>query len=245
MDGRFRVDEILKQDPFGAIERGALIGEPEELDAVRRNVARAPWLARPVARWLAAREARALERLAAMRYGDSDLVSRFVPRVLERSATGVVRSWIAGRPMHLAEPRDPAFYRRARRLLRDLRRCGVLHSDTAKEPNWLVTPAGDPALVDFQLAFVFRVSEGRVRGLRGRIFRAMAREDIRHLLKHKRTYCPESLTDRERRILSRPSGVSRLWRATFKKAYNVVTRRIFDWSDREGVGRHRRSRGGS
>jgi hypothetical protein len=28
------------------------------------------------------------------------------------------------------------------------------HNDLAKEPNWLVTPTGLPALVDFQLAYV-------------------------------------------------------------------------------------------
>lgn len=243
MEGGFRVDEVLKQDPFGAIERGVLNREGTDREGVRRNVARAPWFARPVARWLAAREARALERIMKMevRFDDGGLANRLVPRVLARSRTGLVRSWIEGRPMHLAEPRDPLFYVRARRLLRDLRRCGVLHGDTAKEPNWLVTPSGEPALVDFQLAVVFRVREGRVRGMRGRVARAVAREDLRHLLKHKRTYCPGALTDRERRILSRPGRVSRFWRATFRRVYNVVTRRIFDWSDREGVGRKRPS----
>ena len=57
---------------------------------------------------------------------------------------------------------------------------------------------GLPALVDFQLALVAP--------RRGRAFRALAREDIRHLLKHKRSYCPERLTARERRILATPAA---------------------------------------
>jgi hypothetical protein len=85
--------------------------------------------------------------------------------------------------------------------------------------------------VDFQLALVAP--------RRGRLFRILGREDIRHLLKHKRSYCPERLTARERRILATPSALSRAWMATGKPAYVFVTRRIFGWSDREGAGDRR------
>ncbi len=93
--------------------------------------------------------------------------------------------------MQLARPQDPAYFRAARALLARLHRRGIAHNDLAKEPNWLVTPDGRPALVDFQLALVAP--------RRGRLFRILGREDIRHLLKHKRSYCPERLTARERR----------------------------------------------
>ena len=65
------------------------------------------------------------------------------------------------------------------------------------------------------------------------------REDLRHLLKHKRSYCPERLTARERRILARPAMVSRLWMAMGKPVYLFVTRRLFGWADREGAGDRR------
>lgn len=133
--------------------------------------------------------------------------------------------------MQLARPGDPAYFRAARSLLARLHRRGIAHNDLAKEPNWLVTPEGAPALVDFQLAVVSQ--------RRGRVFRLLAREDIRHLLKHKRSYCPERLTARERRILATPSGASRLWMATGKPAYTFVTRHIFGWADREGAGDRR------
>jgi serine/threonine protein kinase len=130
--------------------------------------------------------------------------------------------------MQLACPRDPAYFRAARALLARLHRRGVAHNDLAKEPNWLVTPDGAPALVDFQLALVAP--------RRGRLFRALAREDIRHLLKHKRNYCPERLTAREQRILARPAAISSLWMATGKPVYLFFTRRILGWADREGAG---------
>jgi hypothetical protein len=83
-------------------------------------------------------------------------------------------------------------------------------------------------LVDFQLALISR--------RRGRLFRALAREDIRHLLKHKRSYCPQHLTRRELEILATPALITRAWMGSGKKLYTFVTRRVLGWADREGAG---------
>jgi serine/threonine protein kinase len=133
-----------------------------------------------------------------------------------------------GEPLQRARPRDPRYFREAFHLLRRVHRRGVAHNDLAKEPNWLVTSGGRPALVDFQLALVSR--------RRGRLFRALAHDDIRHLLKHKRSYCPTRLTRREQRILATPSVPARVWMGTGKKLYLFVTRRVLGWADREGAG---------
>ena len=92
----------------------------------------------------------------------------------------------------------------------------------------LVCEDGSPGFVDFQLGWF---SPGR-----GRWFRRLAYEDLRHLLKHKRTYCPENLTRRELAILANPSLLSRINRRTIKPLYLFVTRRLLGWSDREGAG---------
>ena len=126
-----------------------------------------------------------------------------------------------------ARPSEPDYYRHAFRLLVSLHRHGIAHNDLAKEPNWLVTPEGGCAVTDFQLAWVAP--------RRGLMFRVAGREDLRHMLKHKRKYCPQALTARERRILARRSLPSRIWFATGKKLYIFVTRRILHWSDREGA----------
>ena len=68
----------------------------------------------------------------------------------------------------------------------------------------------------------------------------MAREDLRYLLKHKRKYCPEAMTAREKRIAATPGIFSRVWRKTGKKVYNFVTRKIFGWEDAEGEGHYKR-----
>jgi hypothetical protein len=82
-------------------------------------------------------------------------------------------------------------------------------------------------VVDFQLAVVHR--------RRGRLFRALAREDLRHLLKHKRSYRPDSLTRRQQQMLATPSPLSRTWKLTVKPVYWFVTRRLLGWADREGA----------
>jgi len=206
--------QLLKSDHFGTITR---VGDT----VVRDSRAARPW-ARALARHLMHREHRALSRLA-LGTGTPG-----VPRVLDFAAGVLARRWIEGAPMHLARPRDPHYFREAARLVRRLHAANVIHNDLAKETNWLVTPEGKPALVDFQLAMTV------VR--RGALARALGHDDVRHLLKHKRTYLPERLTARERKILATPSLASRLWMASGKKMYMFVTRRVLHWRDREGAG---------
>ena len=68
----------------------------------------------------------------------------------------------------------------------------------------------------------------------------LAREDLRHLLKHKRTYCPQDLTAGNRRMLATPSWPARVWSRTGKPLYLLITRRLLGWADREGA--HERQR---
>ncbi|MCU0975458.1 MAG: hypothetical protein MUC71_04005 [Steroidobacteraceae bacterium] len=207
------MSRILKSDLFGRV-----VLEDGERTVRRDTTSARGWLL-PLARRLARREARALSSLDGL---------AGTPRLLSFDGRVLRRSWVPGRPMQVARPVDPSYFREALTLLRRLHRAGVAHNDLAKEPNWLVTTDGRPALVDFQLALVSR--------RRGRLFRALAREDLRHLLKHKRTYCPQRLTARQKRILATPAPHTRLWRATGKRLYTFVTRRLLGWSDREGAG---------
>jgi serine/threonine protein kinase len=208
----------LKADLFGTVWLGREPGR----EFVLRDTSGARWWTAWLARSLCRREARALARLDGL---------PGTPRLIATDRTSLRREWIEGRPMQLAQPRNAEYFRAARRLLVAMHRRGIAHNDLAKEPNWLVTPTGCPALVDFQLALVAP--------RRGRAFRALAREDLRHLLKHKRSYCPELLTARERGILAKPAAFSRLWMATGKPVYILVTRRLFGWADREGAGDRR------
>jgi len=208
---------LLKRDLFGTVRR--LPADADSPDCVERDTTGAARGAGWLARRLAAREARALDALVHVAQ---------VPRLVGWDGRRLRRTWLPGVPLHRAAGVDRAYFRAALRLLRRLHAAGIVHNDLAKEPNWLVSADGWPALVDFQLAIRPR--------RRGRLFRMLAYDDLRHLLKHKRTYCPAGLTARERAILARRSPLAGLWARTGKPAYRFVTRRLLRWADREGAG---------
>ena len=205
---------LLHPDLFGEIR---LIVVADEQYIIRDSSVASDWI-RWFARYLLRREARALAAL-----GNLD----GVPHIQRIERDRLTRRYLAGAPMHRAKPRDQAYFKAAARLLRRLHRAGVVHNDLAKEPNLLVDENGSPAIIDFQLAWFAPE--------RGRWFRLLAYEDLRHLLKHKRSYCPQYLTQRERSILDNPSLPSRIFMSTVKPAYMFVTRRLLGWSDREGA----------
>jgi RIO-like serine/threonine protein kinase len=210
---------LLKRDTFGTVCRLRLEAGGAPVDCVERDTTTAARGVRWLARRLAAREARALDALRKLPQ---------VPRLLDWDGQRLRRSWLPGRPLHRGGVDDPAWFREALRLLRRLHAAGVVHNDLAKEPNWLVGEDGLPALVDFQLA-------ARPRR-RGHLFRMLAWDDLRHLLKHKRRYCPDRLTARQRAVLARRSPLAALWAHSVKPTYRYLTRHLLGWSDREGAG---------
>jgi hypothetical protein len=205
--------QTLKHDSLGTTR---LV---EEADAVciERDTRTAHGLVRWLARLLAAREAAALRALSGEPH---------VPQLLGFDGAVVRRSYLPGVPLYEAPPRARSYFVDALRVLRRLHRAGVAHNDLAKEANWLVLRDGACAIIDFQLATRSTA--------RSAYFRRRAYEDLRHLLKHKRTYQPLALTARQRRVLDRPTRGTRLWRIFVKPAYRLVTRGLLGWPERVG-----------
>lgn len=204
----------LKRDALGSVR----LVDAGPVQVVERDTGAARPGLRWLARRLAAREAAALLTLRAVPNGVPRLVA-FDGRVLRRSA-------LQGEPLFAGAPPTRAFFVRALRLVRALHRAGVTHGDLAKEANWLRGPDDEPSLVDFQLAVRSR--------RRGAWFRYLAHEDLRHLLKHKRTYRPQELTARQRRMLASPPWPTRWWRNAWKPIYIAFTRGVLGWSERTG-----------
>jgi serine/threonine protein kinase len=109
---------------------------------------------------------------------------------------------------------------------------GVCHNDLHKEQNVLVDPEGRPKLVDFQLA--------SCHARRGRLFASRAREDLRHVEKHRRRYTrlgrgpqggPEPSSGAGRDL--RRSWLARTWRRLGKPVYVFVTRSLLRTRDGE------------
>jgi predicted Ser/Thr protein kinase len=212
---------LLKRDVFSTVERGRFHGAVGEVEAVLRRLDQVPWWSFVLARHLFARESKALVLAKGLDVG---------PELLWAGQRALVRGFIDGVALHLAKPRgNVAYFRSAKRMLHRLHRAGICHNDLAKEQNWLVGRDGHCYVTDFQLAGCF--------SRRSRLFRIAAYEDLRHMLKHKRTYAPEALTPKELKILARKSFAARLWLMTGKKVYRGITRGIFNFTDREGGGR--------
>jgi hypothetical protein len=212
---------LLKRDVFSTVERGRFRADTGEVDAVLRRLDEVPWWSFLLARHLFTRERRALALARDLDVG---------PKLLWAGSQALVRGFVDGVALHLAKPHgDVAYFRSARRVLHRLHRARICHNDLAKEQNWLRGHDGRAYVTDFQLAACFKT--------RSRLFRIAAYEDLRHMLKHKRSYAPEALTPKERKILARKSFVASIWLVTGKKVYQAITRGLFNFTDREGGGR--------
>jgi len=221
LSARWTEGVLLKRDVFSTVERGRFRGDGGEVDAVLRRLDDVPWWSFGPACHLFARERKALARAKGLNVG---------PELLWAGRRALVRGFIDGVALHLAKPYgDISYFRSAKAALRRLHRSGICHNDLAKEQNWLRGADGNCYLTDFQLAACFNT--------RGRLFRIAAYEDLRHLLKHKRSYAPDALTPKERKILARKSLIARVWLMTGKKVYRAITRGLFNFTDREGGGR--------
>ena len=244
LSARWTEGVLLKRDVFSTVERGRFRNPDGEVDAVLRRLDRVPWWSYLPARHLFARERRALARAVMVSVSGFVALAGWRQRTALAAAGGLgvtapllfagrgflVRGWIDGVALHIARPEGKhGYFRSAKAALRKLHRAGICHNDLAKEQNWLRGSDGRAYLTDFQLAACFTT--------RDRLFRIAAYEDLRHLLKHKRSYAPEALTPKERTILARKSLVASLWLATGKKVYRAITRGLFNFTDREGGGR--------
>src|SRR3954469_9851300 len=221
LSARWTEGVLLKRDVFSTVERGRFRDDAGEVDAVLRRLDHVPVWSYPLARHLFGRERRALTLARDLDVG---------PKLLWAGRQALVRGFIDGVALHLAKPHgDLAYFRSAKLALRKLHRAGICHNDLAKEQNWLRGSDGRAYVTDFQLAACFKT--------RSRMFRIAAYEDLRHLLKHKRSYAPQALTPMERKILARKSFVASIWLKTGKKVYQAITRGLFNFTDREGGGR--------
>jgi hypothetical protein len=218
--GHWRHSVVLKRDHFSTVERGRFVTPQGEVEAVLRRIDEVPWWTYGIARHLFARERRALA--AANGLG-------VAPPLLFAGRHALVRGWIEGVALQIAKPYgDSAYFSSAKAALRKLHRAGICHNDLSKQQNWLRGRDGCAYLTDFQLASCF--------SRRGPLFRLLAYEDLRRLLKHKHRYLRAEFTPAEWRVRRRKSAIARLWRLTVKPLYTWVTRGLFGYVDQEGGG---------
>ena len=205
--------KVLKRDIFGKIELASLNGSL----VICRNYGASRFFARPIALYLAYRERKILQ---VMEHLNDDRL----PRLLHFGKGLHIRSYLEGEALNRRKTPDRNYYEDARELLDKIHACGVVHNDLEKPENWLVIGENTPGIIDFQLAGFFPK--------KGKLYRILMREDLRHLIKQKARFSPDRLSGEERIILSNKSFASRMWGKFFKPPYDFVTRKILRYSDR-------------
>ncbi len=167
-------------------------------------------LVQGAARYLSRREQRFYRRLQG------------VPGIPElHPATGpnwLLHAYIPGKTLHARRDVDPAFFDRLLELVARTHARGVASVDLSKKANIIVGDDGDPYLIDFQIAMAVREpTQAPFQQLANVFTRALMREDLYHVYKHKRRLMPDRLREGE------------LERGARKSAFSSWYRRLLGW----------------
>jgi hypothetical protein len=226
-----QVTRVLKRDQFGSVE----LMEGPAGRVVRRIACGCAFPGTGlVARLLLRRERRALLALAGLPGVARAL--ELPPYEAAASIDGTVpdardvllRSWVAGTPLHAADRLPENYFELLEVLVVQLHRRGVCHNDLHKEPNVIVGPDGRPGVIDFQLASIHSRA--------GRGFATRMREDLRHVVKHRKRYLTGMGLVRGEgagSAVPRRSFLAAAWMRSGKPLYNFVTRRLLRTADGE------------
>jgi hypothetical protein len=139
-----------------------------------------------------------------------------VPKIIGTLGdTAFVHEYVHGRPLSADRTVPDGFFAQCQALLAELHRRGIAYADTNKAENILLGDDGRPHLIDFQISWDFKF-----------LLTRMQREDLYHILKHKKRLRPDELTPEDLKRLARKSFLIRLHRA-LTKPYFMVRRRLF------------------
>ena len=175
-------------------------------------------------RYLYRRERRAYARL-------QDVPN--VPRLRDGDATdtGLIHDYVEGAPLRKGTPVPDEFFDELMAVVGELNRRGIAYVDTNKPENVLLGDDGRPYLFDFQISFDRSAWWPRWIGrwLLGQFHRG----DVYHVLKHKRRFRPDQLTDDERAIVEHRHWTVRLHRR-LTWPFRAVRRPLMRWMTRRG-----------
>ena len=144
--------------------------------------------------------------------------------------TAYLRAFVPGHPLSRERPVPVGFWPRLETAMREVHGHGVAYVDSNKPENVLVGDDGHPYLIDFQIAWGGgRGNHTLARWWLGRL----QREDLYHVLKHKRRFDRNSMTPEELARVRRRSLLIRAHRVA-NRPYLIVRRRLFRWLRRTG-----------
>lgn len=130
-----------------------------------------------------------------------------VPQIIGTfGRTGFLYRYIEGKSLDERPTLPDGFFDELMDLIRQIHCCDICYVDMNKRGNILLGDDNRPHLIDFQIS----------KYLPGKMLKpirnSLQKEDIYHLLKHKRKFSPDLLTDEEKERLAKVSWLIRLHR---------------------------------
>ena len=130
---------------------------------------------------------------------------------------GYASEYIDAKPLDHFDSPPPGFFDRLREVFDAIHARGVAYCDANKRSNILVSPDGEPFVIDFQISFRRREDLPRpIRSIVAAAVNYMSDRDMYHLYKHKRRLSPQELTDEEQALSRRRRGLHALHRKITK-----------------------------
>ncbi len=134
--------------------------------------------------------------------------------------------YVAGKDCAHCRPGElpPSFYGKLRRIAEAFHERGIAHCDLKKNTNIMLTPTGDPVVLD--LASVLRRDSWfwPLAWFKGWLFTHFARDDLRAAAKLKRQLDPDRLTPEEVAHLERRARPERVFRWLRRRLLPLVKR---------------------
>jgi hypothetical protein len=203
------------------------------------------WLFRPVAGWISRREYSIYQMVADIpgipalgpRYGKRGYFHHFIEGKTLHEIERCIHTQfnvLVGGPAFAGHAHSlaPDFFDRLASIVQEVHHRRIFYADLNKRGNIICSTEGKPYLIDFQICLHLPVRTGWLGTLTGKMFQRLVREDLYHLYKHKHTFQPKLMTEKERQLAQR-SNVNRRYRRYLWRPYIVLKRLIYPHGSNE------------
>ncbi|MGD9852885.1 MAG: hypothetical protein AB7T38_16665 [Nitrospirales bacterium] len=205
------------------------------------------WVFRPLAGWISRREYRIYRMVNDIpgipalgpRYGNRGYFHRYIEgQTLHEIERNLIDQFhvVAGDPALANHATSLAvdFFDQLLRIVTAVHQRRIFYADLNKRGNIICSTDGRPYLIDFQICLHLPVRQGWMGRLTERIFQRLAMEDFYHVYKHKKTFQPQLMTEKETQSAQR-SDLSKQYRRFLWQPYIVLKRLVYPHGSNETI----------
>lgn len=108
-----------------------------------------------------------------------------------------------GQTLRELEPEElpPSFFTSLEETVRRIHELQIVHSDLKRRENILVSPDGEPVIIDWGTTFRYKPGP---HPLNNWLYRQFKQIDLNAISKYKKRYCPELMEEQDERRLNNP-----------------------------------------